>query len=80
MIDPLDDTIEALVGAILDAAHRAPAALRSIEADLPLEFGLRRGAEGLVVVARPPEEIQSRVLCSLPGRFAFTLAVGGEDG
>lgn len=81
MTDQLESMIEGLGSAVLTAAQEAPVAVRQIEAVLPIEFGLRHGAEGFSIAARPPEQIQARVLSTPVGRFAFTLTIaqGGHD-
>lgn len=85
MTHRLDATIAGLAGSVLDAAAGTPVAPSAVEALLPMEFGLRHGAEGWEIVARPPEATPDRRLAVPVGRLAFSLAIGmteegGEHG
>lgn len=76
MTERLDQMISALAGSILDAASAAPVEVREVSAELPMEFGLARAADGLAVVARPPQDTQARDLARPVGAFTFRLSIG----
>jgi hypothetical protein len=82
MTQTLARTLEDLAGGVLDAAAGAPIAIRQIEAELPMEFDLKRRDGELTLAMRPPEVTQARELSVPLGRFAFTLAMarGDDDG
>lgn len=80
MTATLDHMIADLAGGIFEVAGDSAGRLRQIHARLPMEFGLRRGEDGMVVAARPPEETQARDLSTPVGAFTFTIDIaGGAD-
>lgn len=81
MSQSLAQTLTSLAGGILESARATPVAVQRIEASLPMEFDLLRGAGGPRIAMTPPDAPQARGLALPLGRLSFTLDIGGgSDG
>jgi hypothetical protein len=77
MTPDLASTLTGLCDDVIAAADAAPVVISRVEMRLPVDFVLRREGGMATIAMAPPDPAALRGLALEPGRFGFSLVLGG---